>query len=602
METLPAPFLDTVHVLGWTLLHFLWQGAAVGALYALVRMRVPRGRARYALGMAALAVLACCPLLTGWRLLDGMAAAVDADATVLAAMAVTPAAGDAAQPAWRELVNAALPWLVALWAIGVLLLTLRAWRHWRQIKRLLREASPLPEWEARLRELGRRLGLRRRVRLLWSQRVATPTLIGWLRPVILLPAAVALGFPVAQVELILAHELGHIRRWDHLANLLQLVLETVLFYHPVVHWISRDVRNEREICCDELVLEVTGGSPRVYVEALADLEDLRDGHHGLALAASGGVLVERVRRIAGMPLVGRSARPQARFVVGLLLAMLAAAAAHYQLARLDQARMAGLTAALARVSAVLAPQLRLAPPASGVGERLADLVPKALPLPHLRLPAAAAEASPSVTSPSPRSMPDAARPAAAPAAVEPMAARPADAPVAAPAAPVSATAQPQPTARPEGASLTAGHTAPTILFLVRPVYPEGAIAKGIEGEVEFEFALAGDGTVRDVRVVESNPVGEFEVAARRALDRSRFSPPTSADADRRYRQTFVFSLRPQTAPEPSEDVRAAGDVAAQTGCRIVTGSHICRRPDEFGPAFQPEIYGAARGMPAPSVP
>src|SRR6185436_16440590 len=98
---------------------------------------------------------------------------------------------------------------------------------------------------------------------------------GWLRPGILLPAAVALGFPAAQIELILAHELGHVRRWDYVVNLVQVVIETVLFYHPVVHWISRELRHEREICCDEMVLRVTRGHPHVYARTLASLEELR---------------------------------------------------------------------------------------------------------------------------------------------------------------------------------------------------------------------------------------------------------------------------------------------------------------------------------------
>ncbi|MCE5234236.1 MAG: TonB family protein [Mizugakiibacter sp.] len=588
MDALVAPFADAVRVLGWTLLHFLWQGAVVGILYALVRTRVPRGRARYALGLAALVVLALCPLLTGWRLLGGAGdavAATDAMAWVDGAAVIdaVPAA-----IAWRGLLGAALPWLVVLWAVGVLLLTLRAWLHWHQIKRLLREASPLPAWEARLRELSRRLGLRRRVRLLCSRRVATPTLIGWLRPVILLPAAVALGFPVAQVELILAHELGHVRRWDHLANLFQLVLEIVLFYHPVVHWISRDVRNEREICCDELVLDVTGGSRRVYVEALADLEGLRDGHHGLVLAASGGVLVERVRRIAGMPMAGGAVRPQARFVVGLLAALLAATAAHYQLARLDQARLAGITAAIARMRAVLAPQL--APPVTVVDGKIADLVPRSLPLPRLRLPALQSIAADAAPLPS-KALPVAASPAASPSAPPSMA----------PTAAVHIASAASPLSVDTPASVAAGasvRVAPAPLYLARPAYPEDALARGVEGEVEFEFALAEDGTVRDVRVVEASPRGQFEAAARRALERSRFSPSASAAAGQRYRRTFVFSLRPQAAPRSEQSqMSTRGEGEAQSGCRVVTGSHICRRPDDFGPAFQPEVYGAARGMP-----
>src|SRR5690606_4059756 len=152
-----------------------------------------------------------------------------------------------------------------------------------------------------LQAVAQRFGEVGPVRVLISSRIDTPTLIGWLKPVILLPTAVAIGFPRHQLELILAHELAHLRRHDHLVNLAQVVVETVLFYHPVVHWISREVRHEREICCDQLVLRVTDEQPAEYARTLAALESMRQAPSQLALAATGGRLVDRVRRILGLP-------------------------------------------------------------------------------------------------------------------------------------------------------------------------------------------------------------------------------------------------------------------------------------------------------------
>ena len=155
----------------------------------------------------------------------------------------------------------------------------------------------------RLIELRQRFGILRPVRLLASFAVATPTLIGWLKPTILLPASLLSGFSPEQIELILAHELAHVRRYDYIANLVQVIVETLLFYHPVVHWICADVRQQREQCCDDLVLGVGGGERLAYARTLADLEEWMQGEsrHGFgatpALAASGGVLLERVRRI-----------------------------------------------------------------------------------------------------------------------------------------------------------------------------------------------------------------------------------------------------------------------------------------------------------------
>ena len=127
---------------------------------------------------------------------------------------------------------------------------------------------PLPDWQARFESLHRRLGLRGEALLLGSGASIAPLVVGWLRPVVLLPLTVASGFPPAEVELILAHELAHIRRLGTLVNLLQVVLETLQFYHPAAHWISRDVRREREVCCDALTLAASGAARRNYLAAL----------------------------------------------------------------------------------------------------------------------------------------------------------------------------------------------------------------------------------------------------------------------------------------------------------------------------------------------
>ena len=118
--------------------------------------------------------------------------------------------------------------------------------------------------------------------------------IGWLRPVVLVPTAALAGLPPAQLEALLAHELAHVRRHDYLVNLLQAVVETLLFYHPAVWWVSRQVRAEREHCCDDIAVSVCD---RVdYVSALSALAAIAAPPR-LALAATDGRLVSRVRRL-----------------------------------------------------------------------------------------------------------------------------------------------------------------------------------------------------------------------------------------------------------------------------------------------------------------
>ena len=149
--------------------------------------------------------------------------------------------------------------------------------------------------------LGRaaeRLGLPAVVEVLQSTLVKTPIVLGYFRPVILLPLCVVTGLPGVQLELILAHELAHIRRHDYLVNLLQTLVETLFFYHPAVWWLSRQIRNERENCCDDVAM-ATVGSRADYGHALLAIEELRAAPTALSLAARGGSLVARIRRIAG---------------------------------------------------------------------------------------------------------------------------------------------------------------------------------------------------------------------------------------------------------------------------------------------------------------
>lgn len=542
MSAFGAGFDAAVHVIGWTLVHFLWQGAATGVIYALLRPWFGSGRPRYWLGLAMLAIVAVLPMATAIVLSRGVAAS--STIVDLGRLAVSGAADAGAIDFQAEQL---LPFLVALWAAGVMLLTSRALVHWHALRRLLRRATPLPDWQDSLASLCRSFGVCRRVRLLWSARVATPTLIGWLKPVILLPAGVALGFPAPQLELILAHELGHIRRWDYIVNLIQVALETALFYHPVVHWVSRDLRHEREICCDELVLRVTQGSPRIYARALAELEHMR-ADTPLALAASGGVLLERVQRIAGVPSTALAARPSARLLPLMMVSLVVAAGLARQRPLADVRAVAEIadpwqvgdliapSAAPLQAAAEFMPTPTRAAPTVTAGPVAAPL--PALPLPRLvRIPLAA----------SPREL-------AAVGDITPAAPTPPE---------VEVTTVPAPIA------------SPIALKIVQPIYPESALERGEQGVVVIEYMLDSDGGVRDSRVVEADPPRVFDAAAMQALRGWRYDPAT-VRLGVHYRQTFVFSLG---GPLPKLGDSASEQIEAGFECRMVTGSRICRRPD-----------------------
>ncbi|HJU83791.1 MAG TPA: M56 family metallopeptidase [Holophagaceae bacterium] len=282
--------------LGWALLHFLWQGALLGLLawaaLSLLARRSPE--ARYAVGAAFLLAMPLAVLATFFiLLLGGRAESVATAAAGAAAPVALPLSLRA-----RLVLEPLLPWCVAGWTLGVGLLSLRLagglW--WLQRLRTL-EVSHVPaEWHLVLSRLCRELKLHRTVRLLRSAAVEVPMVIGWLRPVVLLPVSAFTGLAPLQIEAVLAHELAHIRRHDFAMNLAQSLLEALLFYHPAVWWLSARLRAERELCCDDVAVGLCGDA-LAYARALATLEGLRTEPQALALAANGGPLMSRIKRL-----------------------------------------------------------------------------------------------------------------------------------------------------------------------------------------------------------------------------------------------------------------------------------------------------------------
>jgi uncharacterized protein involved in exopolysaccharide biosynthesis len=170
-------------------------------------------------------------------------------------------------------------------------------------------------WLELLEDLKIRFKVSRSVRLVSSALAEVPMVIGWLRPVILLPASSLTGLTPAHLQAILAHELAHVRRCDYLVNWLQNLVETVMFYHPAVWWISGCIREEREQCCDEMVVRICQDR-LMYARALLRLEELRGMPARLVFAASGGSLLGRIRRLLAP---GKAGPITAREIGGLAL-------------------------------------------------------------------------------------------------------------------------------------------------------------------------------------------------------------------------------------------------------------------------------------------
>lgn len=313
-----------VSALGWTLVHFVWQGTVAALVLAVANGILRRGspRARHGAALVTLLSMLALPVATFLIVRESPRPAA-APAVVLSAVPAVSGAvalvGERAAAALEAKRPADyLPAVVAGWAAGVLLLSLRTAFGWTLVMRLRRSGRALAHLQEGVTALARRMRMSRPVMVCESLRVEVPTAIGWLRPIILLPPATLLGLTPAQLELVLAHELAHIRRLDQLVALLQAVAETLLFYHPAVWWVSHRLRVEREECCDDVAVAQCG-SAFDYARTLTTLESLRLTAPGPVMALSGGSLSARVSRLVSP---ARSESP-ARWPVAALVLLLA---------------------------------------------------------------------------------------------------------------------------------------------------------------------------------------------------------------------------------------------------------------------------------------
>ena len=301
---------------GWTLIHFVWQGGLL-ALATAVGLRLCRRRsseARYAIACAGLTAMLAAPVVTTafFRTPDSalvsrgsvLAAVPGSEAVVTVPRGSTDEVSSPANaaPTGAIRLDAVLPVVVWGWLAGVTALLARfaggCWRVHRLRAAAL--AETVSQWQSASERLAVRLRLDVPFRVVESGLVEAPGVVGWIRPVILLPVAILANLTPVQIEAILAHELAHIRRRDYAVNLLQTVAETLLFYHPAVWWVSARVREEREHCCDDAAVEVVG-EPAAYAQALAELASWRSGETALAVGATGGSLLARIRRLLHEP-------------------------------------------------------------------------------------------------------------------------------------------------------------------------------------------------------------------------------------------------------------------------------------------------------------
>ena len=368
-----APWIE---MFGWMLLHFVWQGACV-ALVTWSVLQLARhwsANARYLMLCAGMLLMLACPVATLVLLQQGDVLVVSVRISESpGSMGTLDRTTTSTAPAWqnrsepvrdvagpvtaneprresetvsvtshshergtnspmvenpfslRKLVQSAFPAVVILWSLGVVFLSLRFIVHWSHARRLQSHQTVAVEGglQRLVDNVKRQFGIQYQVVARISECVDVPLLIGWMRPVILLPTSAITGLSTDQLRAILAHELAHVRRADYMVNLVQTLAEIVLFYHPAVWWLSHRIRVEREHCCDDLAAR-TCENPRQYALALLQLEKTR-GHSdcpALAIGSDGGSLKERIGRLIGRSQPRTGTKPHFAGLVVLLIVMI----------------------------------------------------------------------------------------------------------------------------------------------------------------------------------------------------------------------------------------------------------------------------------------
>ena len=323
MNTLLLEHSELIERLGCTLVHSLWQITVVAAFLLVGRTTLRSPGARYALAMLALTACVVGPVMTFVSMAP--VAAVLEPATVVPAPVVTGEPFQSSAPvvahglqtklpgklspiavpsvSWRLRLRHGLPWAVLAWFVGMGCFVVRhlggLWSlHTLRTHGLIPVSAEVKEV---FEQTKARLGVRRLVKVFESARVLTPMVIGTLKPVVLLPCSALTGLSPRELEALLTHEIAHLRRWDDLANFFQCAVETLLFFHPALWWISRKVREERELCCDDLAV-AQGVERRDLAHALGHMALWQTEALQPSLAATGHMpVLARIKRLLQHP-------------------------------------------------------------------------------------------------------------------------------------------------------------------------------------------------------------------------------------------------------------------------------------------------------------
>ena len=296
----------SLDVVGYTLLHSIWQGLLILFIIAVILRFIPSklSNTRYAIATVGLFSIIVASVVTFIYLSIGSSDLISFTAyydlrhegisTYHTQSTVTNYL-----EAGQALIQACIPLFLIIWVVGAMIFTMRIFMGLAYVERLREGCVPMAsEWNRFIQEMSAELRIDKNITLAESRIINAPIVIGYLKPLILIPIGMCASLSTAQLETIFIHELMHIRRKDYLVNLLQSFIEAIYFFNPFVWAISNTVKREREHCCDDAVVQLHGNAI-VYASALATLEEVRLSNSQLSLSLAGNKneLLKRIKRL-----------------------------------------------------------------------------------------------------------------------------------------------------------------------------------------------------------------------------------------------------------------------------------------------------------------
>ena len=302
---------------GWTLIHSFWIGGIIFLItwFLLFLFRNSKSNFRYTIAVGGLFTFMALVIYAFFKIYALQSSNYGLNLTIgenfrnitnnfLEASNLNNISNNFSLSSIENYINQNIPFLVIIWLLGLLVFSLRFAGGLIYTYRLRSGSKQIKndEIDNILLRIIQKINIKSKIQIKESSLISTPMVIGFIKPIILLPLGMANGLSLHQVEAILFHEIAHIYRIDYLVNLIQSIVEVVLFYHPVVWWLSAHIRSERENICDDIAIEHTG-SALAYAKALTNLQELNNQTPDIVLAFSNkkNRFMNRIRRLLGLP-------------------------------------------------------------------------------------------------------------------------------------------------------------------------------------------------------------------------------------------------------------------------------------------------------------